>query len=121
MGLGLGRLIDLSKKLKSNKNLLSAKSAKTRTAKRSRNINLKGRENSKNENCISEKKLNAIKKSIREQSRKERRNEYILAGIIFLTLKGIIIAIWILLKKPYAEIKRLKNKIALQAGTYLIS
>ncbi len=100
MGMGLGHLIDLSRKLENNKNLLSARRAKTKSLKLSRKISLKGIENKKTPNKISEKELNQIKKSIRERIQKEKRKENIITGIGILIFIGIIFVCWF-----YYEIK----------------
>ena len=97
MGMGLGHLIDLSRKLENNKNLLSARRAKTKSLKLSRKISPKGIKNKKTPDKISEKELNQIKKNIRERIQKEKRKENIITGIGILTFIGIIFACWFLL------------------------
>ena len=110
MGMGLGHLIDLSRKLENNKNLLSARRAKTKSLKLSRKISLKGIENNKTFDKISEKELNQIKKNIRERIRKEKRKENIITGIGILTFIGIIFACWFLLWNKVSENYNLKDR-----------
>ena len=99
MGLGLGHLMDLNRKLQNNKNLLSAKSAKTRLINRARNINIREKGNSKKVTNISEKELNQIKINIRKNIQKERNKEYLFTGIGIIIFIGIALIFWLLLQK----------------------
>ena len=89
--MGLGHLIDLSRKLQNNKNLLNARKAKRKFIKRSRKINASGKLNPEKLNTVSEDELKEIKRNIKVKIRKEKKREFIITFIKVVILIGIIL------------------------------
>ena len=97
MALGLGHLIDLNRKLKNNKNLLSAKSAKSRLKNRVKDGNLNGKLNSEQFNKVTDEELQVIKSEIRGKLRRESRNELIYSIVSVCLILAVCLLLWFLL------------------------
>lgn len=93
MGVGLGSLIDLNRKLQNNKNLLTAKKAKSRLKKTSTKIVTKEKKSYETKTIISETELIKLKKNISYRIKKENRKEAFYTVIKVLLLLGVVFSI----------------------------